>query len=148
MIHLEKVTPDNWRIGLCVAEDQKGFVADRAVILARAWAYREYGSRAFIIYNDDTPVGMALYHDDPEEPNACVFDQFFIDHRWQGRGFGLEAARLLLGLMEEDGRFDRVYLCYIEGDIAAKNLYEKLGFYETGFVEEDEVEMEKLLRDR
>lgn len=146
MIHLESVTPDNWRCGLRVREDQKGFVAERAVILARAWAYREHGSRAFIIYDDDTPVGMAMYHDDTDQANACVFDQFFIDFRYQGRGFGLEAARRVLGLIEEDGRFDKVYLCYIEGDTAARNLYEKLGFYETGFVEEGEVEMEKLLR--
>lgn len=146
MIHLESVTPDNWRCGLRVREDQKGFVAERAVILARAWAYREHGSRAFIIYDDDTPVGMAMYHDDTDQANACVFDQFFIDFRYQGRGFGLEAAHRVLGLIEEDGRFDKVYLCYIEGDTAARNLYEKLGFYETGFVEEGEVEMEKLLR--
>lgn len=147
MIHLETVTPDNWRSGLRVRDDQKGFVADSAGILARAWAYRDCRSRAFIIYNDDTPVGMAMYHDDAEEANACVFDQFFIDFRYQGRGFGREAARLVLALMEQDGRFDKVYLCYIEGDTAAKSLYEKLGFYETGFVEEGEVEMEKLLRE-
>ena len=146
MIRLETVTPDNWRSGLRVGEDQKGFVADSAGILARAWAYRDHGSRAFIICNDDTPVGMAMYHGDTEEANACVFDQFFIDYRFQGRGFGLEAARLVLALMMEEGRFEKVYLCYIEGDAAAKNLYEKLGFHETGFVEEGEVEMEKQLR--
>ena len=43
--------------------------------------------------------------------------------------------------MKEDGRFERVVLCYVEGDTAAKKLYEKLGFTPTGEVEEDEVVM-------
>ena len=67
--------------------------------------------------------------------------QFFIDERYQGKGYGLEAARLVLQRMKEDGRFDRVVLCYVEGDTAAKKLYEKLGFNPTGEVEEDEVVM-------
>ncbi|MCR5611332.1 MAG: GNAT family N-acetyltransferase [Clostridiales bacterium] len=146
MIRLEKVTPDNWRSGLCVREDQREFVADSAGILARAWAYREYRSRAFIIYNDAAPVGMAMYHDDPEEEGALVFDQFFIDARYQGRGFGLEAARLILNMMEEDESRTKVYLCYIDGDAPAKNLYEKLGFRENGEADEDEIIMEKPLR--
>ena len=63
MIRLEAVTPDNWRLGLKVRDDQRNFVADSAGILARAYAYRESRSRAFVIYNDDVPVGMALYYD-------------------------------------------------------------------------------------
>ncbi len=49
MIHLETVTPDNWRSGLRVREDQRGYVAESVGILARAWAYRDSRSRAFII---------------------------------------------------------------------------------------------------
>ena len=58
MIRLETVTPENWRSGLQVREDQRHFVADSAGILARAYAYRESRSRAFVIYNDEVPVGM------------------------------------------------------------------------------------------
>ena len=145
MIHLETVTPDNWRNGLHVREDQRRFVADRAVILARAWAYRESRSRVFIIYNEDTPVGMAMYRD-IEDMEAYAFDQFFIDERYQGRGFGMEAARQIMKLIEEDGRYDKVYLCYIDGDTAARNMYEKLGFRETGEADEDEIVMLKVLR--
>ena len=145
MIHLETVTPDNWRNGLHVREDQRRFVADRSVILARAWAYRESRSRAYIIYNEDTPVGMAMYRD-IEDMEAYAFDQFFIDERYQGRGFGMEAVRQIMKLIEEDGRYDKVYLCYIDGDTAARNMYEKLGFRETGEADEDEIVMLKVLR--
>ena len=147
MIHLEEVTPDNWRSGLRVREDQRDYVADSAGILARSWAYRKNRSQAFIIYDGDTPVGMGLYYDDPEDESAFVLSQFFIDRRYQGQGFGLEATRQVLQRMEEDGSRDKVYLCYVDGDTAAKSLYKKLGFRETGEAWEDEITMMKPLHE-
>ena len=61
MIRLEDVNPDNWRLELHVREDQKKFVANTTVLPARAYAYRNARSRALVIYDDETPVGMALY---------------------------------------------------------------------------------------
>ena len=90
MIHLESITPDNWRLGLKVRKDQTEFVSDSAGILARAYAYRDSRSQAFIIYSDEIPVGMAMYHDWVEE-SAYDFSQFFIDQRYQGKGFGYPA---------------------------------------------------------
>ena len=145
MIHLEPITPDNWRLGLAVREDQRAFVSDSAGILARTYAYRDSRSQAFVIYSDELPVGMAMYHD-WDEAAAYDFSQFFIDQRYQGRGFGLEAARLILERMRQDGKYDRVCLCYIEGDDAAKCLYEKLGFRHTGEADGDEIIMEMELR--
>lgn len=145
MIRLEKITPDNWRLGLRVSEAQKSFAADSAGILARAYAYRESRSKAFIVYSDDIPVGMALYYD-CEELRAYDLSQFFIDERYQGKGYGFEAMELILDLMKNDGKYDRVELCYIEGNDAARKLYEKLGFYLTGDCEDDEIVMAKMLR--
>lgn len=145
MIRLEDVGPENWRLGLKVSPEQERFVADSAGILARAYAYRESRSRAFVIYNDELPVGMALYYDWDEE-NVYDFSQLFIDRRYQGRGFGLEAARQMLERMERDGKYDKAVLCFIEGNDAAKRLYEKLGFTLTGEQDGDEVIMEKRLR--
>ena len=55
----------------------------------------------------------------------------FIDEQYQGNGYGLAAAKLVLDNMKHDGKYNKVILCYIEGNIAAKSLYEKLGFMET-----------------
>lgn len=145
MIHLEPVGPDNWRVGrLRVAGAQKHFVADAATILARAYAYRESRSRALLICLDGVPIGMALYYD-WEEGRAFNLSQFYIDERWQGNGYGTEAARLLIEEMRREGRFDRVVLCYIEGNEAARRMYEKVGFHLTGEREEDEIDMEMTL---
>ena len=145
MIRLETVNPDNWRLRLKVSDAQKSFVADSATMLARAYAYRESRSKAYVIYNDTLPVGMALYYD-CAELNAYDLSQLFIDERYQGNGFGIEATKQILDKMKSDSKYDKVILCYIDGNEAARNMYEKLGFTLTGDRDEDEIIMEKALR--
>lgn len=139
-IRLEDVNEENWRIPLSVSEAQRAYVADRVNMLARAYAYRDARSRAYIIFHEDIPVGMGLYYDCPAL-DAYIFSEFFIDERYQGRGLGEEAARLVLTRMREDGKYRKVVLCCIDGNDAARRLYQKLGFVETGR-DEDEVIME------
>ena len=145
MIHLEDVTEYNWREELSVAEEQKKYVSDSMRLLARAYAFRNKGSCAYVIYNDEEPVGMALYHDCPEL-EAYDFSQLFIDARYQGNGYGRTAASLILERMKQEGKYDKVILCYIEGNDAARTLYESLGFQHTGEADEDEIIMEMKLR--
>ena len=143
MIYLVDIDPSNWRLDLKVAESQKKYVANSAVMMARAYAYREQRSRAFVIYNDETPVGMGMYHDCPEL-DAFDLSQLFIDERYQGRGYGRTATKKVLDAMKQDGKYSKVVLCYIEGNDAAKKLYENLGFVETDR-DEDEIIMELYL---
>ena len=140
MIHLIDIDPDNWRLKLEVAESQKHYVANSAVMLARAYAYRHQRSRAFVIYDDETPVGMGLYYDLPDL-ECYDLSQIFIDERYQGRGYGRAATKLILDAMKQDGKFSKVDLCYIEGNDAAKTLYESFGFVEIDR-DEDEIIME------
>lgn len=145
MIRLEAVNPGNWKLGLKVSDAQRNFVSDDMRLLARAYAFREQRSNAYVIYDENTPVGMALYYD-CDEMNAYDFSQLFIDEHYQGKGFGIEAARIILQLMEQDGKYDKVVLCYIDGNDAARKMYEKLGFYLTGDCDENEIIMEKRLK--
>jgi len=84
---------------------------------------------------------MALYYDCPEL-EEYVFSQLFIDERYQGRGYGKTAAKRILDKMRAEGKFRKVGLCYVEGNDAAKAMYEGLGFYHTGEADEDEIVME------
>ena len=125
MIHFESITPDNWRLGLSVREDQREYVSDSKGILARAYAYRGMRSRALVIYNDDTPVGMTMYYDvDEDDCKAYNLSQFFIDQRYQGSGYGEAAMRLLLDQMKTEGKFNKVVLCYIDG-VCARRMQRK-----------------------
>lgn len=143
MTRLVAIAPDNWRLGLKVSQSQKNHVADSATLLARAYAYRDYRSRAFVIYDDETPVGMGLYYDLPEM-ECYDLSQLFIDERYQGRGYGKAATQLVLDSMKQDGKYGKVALCYVEGNDVAKHMYEKFGFVETER-DGDEIVMERTL---
>lgn len=145
MIRIAKITPENWRIKLEVSEEQRKWVANTTVLLARAYAYREARSNAVLIYNDDTPVGMALYYD-LDHIKKYDLSQILIDERYQGKGYGTKACEIILNILEEDKKYDEVTLCIIEGNDSARRMYEKLGFKFTGEVDEDEVVMSKKFR--
>lgn len=53
------------------------------------------------------------------------------DQRYQRRGYGKAAVELVLDEMKKEGRYGRVVLCHIEGNDAARKLYEHCGFVET-----------------
>ena len=143
MIHLVDIDPGNWRLKLQVSESQKTYVANSAVMLARAYAYRDQRSRAFVICNDETPVGMGLYYDLPDL-ECYDLSQIFIDERYQGKGYGKAATKAVLEVMKQDGKYSKVELCYIEGNEAARKLYESFGFVEIDR-DEDEIIMELVL---
>ena len=140
MIRLEDVDAGNWRTPLKVPKAQEKYVANSTTIMARAYAYRNARSQALLIYEGETPVGMVMYHDETSM-DAYIFSEFFIDERFQGKGYGRAATKLVLDRIKEDGKYNKVVLCYIEGNDAAKKLYEGFGFVETDR-DEDEIIME------
>lgn len=143
MIRLEEVNEENWRLPLKVAENQTAYVPVPTVILARAYAYRRSRSMAYVIYSDEAPVGMVMYHD-CAAMDAYILSELFIDARYQGRGYGKAAVRCVLDMMRRDGRYRKVCLCYIEGNTAARALYQSFGFVETDR-DGDEIIMEMVL---
>lgn len=54
------------------------------------------------------------------------------------------ATRIVLDAMRADGRYSKAVLCYLEGNEAARRLYESFGFVETDR-DEDEIIMELAL---
>lgn len=140
MIHLKEITPGNWRLPLRVSSQQEKYVANSTTLLARAYAYRHLGSVAYVIYEDELPVGMVLYYDCPQL-NAYDFSQLFIDERYQGKGYGKVATQLIIDRMKQERRFEKIVLCYVEGNEGARVLFENLGFKHTGDVDEDEITM-------
>jgi diamine N-acetyltransferase len=144
LLHLIEVDESNWRLGLKVSTTQESYVSDSMKLLARAYAYRNLRSKAYVICNNEIAVGMALYYDS-DSLSAYNFSQLFIDERYQGRGYGIKASQMLLELMKLDEKFNKVVLCFIEGNNIAKKLYEKLGFELTGDRDEDKIIMQKFL---
>ena len=139
MIRLTEVSEDNWLdvAALSVTEEQKRFVAPTVGILARGYVYRDCNARVFVIENDGVIVGTALVREFTDEPLGYDLQQFMIDARFQKRGYGSEALRLILEELRKEGHYDHVELCVKKDDEAAIRLYEKHGFVDSGYVDED-----------
>ena len=139
MIRLVQVTEDNWMeiASLSVKEHQKGYVAPAVGILARGYVYRGCNAKIFAFDHDGEAVGMALVREFTDEPLGYDLQQFMIDGRFQNRGYGLQALRLILDELRKEHHYGHVELCVKKADTEAIRLYEKCGFADSGYVDED-----------
>lgn len=138
MIRLIEVNEDNLlrAASLKVAEEQKKYLDSPVGIIARGYAYRNHRARVIGIEGDGELVGLALVKDLDEEPACYDLQQFMIDARYQGRGIGTEALRMILAELRRERKYDRVDLCVSKEDASAIRVYEKVGFTDTGYVDE------------
>ena len=152
-MELRKINSDNiWDIvKLKVADPQSHFVASNANSIIEAFGVRESGYTAlpFGLYEDDTPVGFVMLGygsiGDNGEPSVvsdsyCIW-RFMIDRRYQGRGLGKAAMEKTLEYIRTYpcGKAKYCWLSYEPENIAAKTLYSKFGFRETGELDGDEI---------
>ena len=137
MLRLTEVTEDNWLevASLSVKDDQKNFAAPAVGILARGYVYRNCRGRVFVIENDGVIIGAALVREFTDEPPGYDLQQFMIDRRYQGKGYGSAALRLILEELRKENHYDHVEVCVKKEDAAAIHLYEKHGFTDSGYID-------------
>ncbi len=139
MIRLIELNEDNWTgyAALSVDESQKRFLADNTGILARGYVYRDCRARILGIEADGTPAGLVMVRDLDEDPACYDLQQFMVDARFQGRGYGSEALALILAELEKERRYGCVEVCVNRAAAAALRVYEKAGFEDTGYTDPD-----------
>ena len=139
MIKLTEITEANWleAASLSVNDEQKGFVAPAVGIIARGYVYRGCGGRVRVIENDGVIVGLALVREFTDEPLGYDLQQFMIDKRYQGKGYGSAALGLILGELRKEGKYAAVEVCVKKDDKAAIALYGIHGFRDSGYYDED-----------
>lgn len=139
MIRLTPVTEEN-RINiarLSVREEQQKYLDRPIGIIARGYIYRHCNARVIGIEAADKIVGVALVRDLDEEPACYDLQQFMIDQHYQNKGYGAEALKLILEMLEAEGKYNCVEVCVNKEDSAALHVYEKTGFVDTGYIDED-----------
>ena len=152
-LHLVKTDKENfWTLmDLRVAKGQENFVASNAVSLAQAYDTLADGKfvQAFGIWDGATPVGFAMIGHNSEEyeemadvyrHSYCLW-RFMIDQRYQKRGYGRDALKLLLDYIRSfpDGEEELWSTSWEpENEVAAK-LYHDFGFIENGEKDGDEI---------
>lgn len=138
-MRLISVTEDNWMdvASLSVKEEQRGFVAPAIGILARGYVYRDCNVKVYAFEDDGTIVGTALVREFTDEPPGYDLQQFMVDEKYQKKGYGSRALQLILDELRTENHYDHVELCVKKADTEAIRLYEKHGFVDSGYVDED-----------
>lgn len=138
MIKLVDVNEQNWLdvVSLSVNEEQKKFLDRPIGIVARGYVYRSCNARVYGISNNEHIIGVALVKDMDEEPACYDLQQFMIDRRFQNKGYGTEALRLILSVLSKEGKYGQVEVCVNKNDAAALWMYKKVGFVDTGYIDE------------
>ena len=139
MVKITDITEENWLevASLEVEDRQKGYVAPAVGVIARGYVYRDCGGRVYAIENDGEIDGCALVREFTDEPLGYDLQQFMIDRRYQGRGYGTAALELILDALRREGRYDHVEVCVKKEDAEAIRMYEKHGFVDSGYVDEE-----------
>ena len=148
MIHLEKITEDNFvqAFDLQLAPGQEVFVSHPVRSLAQAYVYRAQ-CQPFGIYDDDTMVGYVMVIYDYDIPEYDIW-HMMIDKSRQGRGYGSAALDRVLEYIKTKpfGDSDRVALTCHKENTRAIGLYKSKGFAETGAVYDEEIELAMTVR--
>ncbi|MCA9990366.1 MAG: GNAT family N-acetyltransferase [Anaerolineales bacterium] len=139
-VTLQEITNDNLRqiLKLDVAAAQQHFVASNAVSLAQAHFEPYAWYRA--IYAADTPVGFVMLYDQPYRA-AYYLWRLMVDARYQGRGYGHQAVQQVIDYVRTRPGATQLRVSYIPGPGSPQSFYHKLGFAETGEVEDGETVM-------
>ena len=138
VVSLREVTRENLLeiLKLAVSEAQNKFVAPNTVSIAQAHFYPEKAwFRA--IYADETPVGFLMLSDQPHKPEYFLW-RLMIAAEYQGLGFGAKAIKLLIAHVKMRPQATGLFTSYVPGEGSPGDFYHKLGFVDTGEVEEGE----------
>ncbi|MGZ3639472.1 MAG: GNAT family N-acetyltransferase [Ktedonobacterales bacterium] len=138
VVSLRDITKDTMRaiLGLKVAPAQEHFVASNAFSIAEAHFSDIAWFRA--IYAGETPVGFIMLADDPHKPEYFLW-RLMIDARQQGKGYGRRAVEQLIDYVKTRPGATELLVSYVPGEGSPRDFYRKLGFQDTGRVEDDEI---------
>jgi diamine N-acetyltransferase len=136
-VSLVEVSADNWQecIRLQVADDQREFVASNLYSLAQSKF--EPSCVPLAIYDQEIMVGFAMTC--REGGDVCWIYRLMIDKRYQRRGYARAAMDLVIQRLRDDPDCREILISYDPENIAARELYRRLGFESTGQIDEGEL---------
>jgi diamine N-acetyltransferase len=139
-VSLRAVTQENWRatLELGVQPDQQRFVSHytpiAAIALAKAYIRPGGGMwEPYAIYTGSTVTGFVELAYTPGSHDDYWVFHFFIDQRFQGRGYGKAALAQLIALVQEHHPDCQALRLVVHPENhRAQRLYTRAGFRATG----------------
>lgn len=143
MINLRKITEENFidAFNLKLGEGQEKYVSHPVRSLAQAYVYRDQ-CQPLGIYNDYEMVGYVMVIYDYDIPEYDIW-HMMIDEKHQGKGYGKAALEQVIAYIKTKpfGDSNRVTLTCNMDNTKALALYQNMGFFETGVVDDEEKEL-------
>ena len=138
-VFLSEINEGNWMeaANLKVHDWQKNYVGSSLGILARGYVFRESNAKVFGIELLGELIGLTMIRDIENEPKCYEIQQFFIDCRFQNKGYGYVSLKLIIDYMYIERKYETVEISVKKEDIQAIKLYEKIGFSKSNYVDPD-----------
>ncbi len=135
-IRFEAVTRDNWEeaMKMAVKPEQQKFAPSVAESLAAAYVKPwDEALDPYIVYADDTMIGLFYISYTPESVDNYWIGGFIIDQKYQNQGYGKAVLRQILQFIPSIHSQCREMKLTVEKDnVIAQKLYKGMGFSDTG----------------
>ncbi|WP_134701059.1 GNAT family N-acetyltransferase [Ammoniphilus sp. YIM 78166] len=127
--HLKQLT------AFTLPDEQEPFTALPSTVLPE----EAEGRHPIVIVNEGAPVGFFILHTSErvkeytEHPRALLLTAFSIDYKQQGKGFAKLAMQQIPAFVAQElPGYDEVVLAVNHKNLPAQQLYQKVGFHDTG----------------
>lgn len=141
-VRLEDIDEDNWMDVVLLTTEKDGmprvceqYVASNSFSIVQAMYEGTWSIKA--VYCGKVAVGFVMYGYNPEYDEYELL-RLMIDHKHQGKGFGVVALRLVLDEMREVEDCENVYIAVNKDNERAKRIYQSNGFVKTNLMRGEE----------
>lgn len=137
-INFKEVDSDNWEecVNLELEDKQEDFLESNSYSLLQAQFEEEL--YPYCIYDEDEMIGFLMYGEEEPELNRIEMCRLMIDKKYQNKDYGRKVVNRLLDFIEDNYGHIKFYARVNPENDIAKNLYEDLGFKDTGEILWDE----------
>ena len=131
-VKIVELNAENWYdcCELEVSTEQKEYMEPNAVSIAQSKF--ETSLKPYAIYVADEIVGFLMYNSIQEELDGYWIYRIMVDKKFQGKGIGKAATKLMILEMAKLPNAKKIVVGYHPENLGAHNLYSSLGFIDNG----------------
>ncbi|WP_375103240.1 GNAT family N-acetyltransferase [Paenibacillus sp. RS8] len=131
-VKIIELNAENWYdcCKLEVSTEQKEYMEPNAISIAQSKF--EPTLKPYAIYFKEIVVGFLMYNSVQEELDGYWVYRIMVDKKFQGKGIGKAATKLMISEMVKLPNSKKIVVGYHPENLGAHNLYSSLGFIDNG----------------
>jgi diamine N-acetyltransferase len=131
-VKIVELSAENWYdcCELEVSSEQKQFIEPNAISIAQSKF--ESTLKPYAIYFEEKVVGFLMFNSIQEELDGYWVYRIMVDKKFQGKGIGKAATKLMISEMAKLPNAKKIVVGYHPENLGAHKLYSSLGFIDNG----------------